>query len=98
MQITNHADDRLKERCGLNKKSKERMVQRVLDKGIKHSETKGRLNKWIISLYFYNKMANNIRIWGNQVYIFTGEKLITVINIPNNLKKELPKMVSRRDA
>lgn len=93
MTITNHAKDRLKERCGLNKKSKDRMVQRVLKNGIHHRDTKGRLHKWITSLYFNNKDDNNIRVYGQKAYIFHSDILITVIEIPNNLKKDMSKML-----
>lgn len=47
MDISRHAAERLKERCGLNKKACERMAQKAFDNGIRHSQTKGRLNKWV---------------------------------------------------
>lgn len=45
VEITHHAEQRMRERLGLNKKSIERIAQKALDEGIKHSETKGNLNK-----------------------------------------------------
>ena len=36
------------------------MAQKAFDNGITHSQTKGRLNKWVTGLYFRNKNANNI--------------------------------------
>ena len=38
MYITNHARDRLKERCGLPKKALERNAKNALYKGISHNE------------------------------------------------------------
>ena len=83
---TYHAEDRAKERCGLNKKSTERMAKIAYEKGLKHSDCSGRLHKYITSLYFYNQSANQIRVYGDKVYIFHNEILITIMNLPNNLK------------
>ena len=83
----------MKNRCGFNKKSCERMAQKAFDNGITHSQTKGRLNKWVTSLYFRNKNANNIRLYGDKAYIFAGETLVTVIQIPTDLTKNMKSMV-----
>ena len=92
MNVSKHANERLKERCGLNKKSRKRIAEKAFDEGITHSQTTGRLNKWITSLYFRNKRANNIRIYGDKAYIFAGKTLVTVIQVPANLMKDLEKM------
>lgn len=85
--VTKHAQKRLKERCGVNKKSADRMAKKALQNGMKHSETTGNLKKWVDGLYFYNKSANNIRLYGDKAYIFHGQDLITVLQIPHNLVK-----------
>ena len=95
MRISNHGKMRMKQRCGLNKKSCERIAKKAFEEGIRHSETTGRLNKWISSLYFKSKKANNIRLYGDKAYIFSDEVLVTVIQIPNNLKKDMKSMVKR---
>lgn len=59
------------------------------------SETKGNLNKWVTSVYFLNESANNIRVYGNTLFIFDGNKLVTVYYIPRNLTKNLENMVKR---
>lgn len=84
-----HAHKRMKERCGFTKKSQERMAKKAFEQGITHSQTKGNLNKWVTSLYFKNQNANNIRIYGDNAYIFCGEILVTVIPVPPNLKKSV---------
>lgn len=86
MTITQHAKQRMKERCGFNKKTAERMAKKAFDEGITHAQTKGKLNKWITSLYFKNEKANNIRLYGDYCYLFYGETLVTVIPVPVNLK------------
>ena len=93
MDITEHAEQILKERCGFVKKSRDRMAEKAFNEGITHSQTKGRLNKWITSLYFKNCAANNIRIYGDNAYIFCGETLVTIIPVPVSLKKDMNKMI-----
>lgn len=93
MGVSEHAKERLKERCGFNKKASERMAQKAFEEGIAHSQTKGRLNKWVTSLYFRNRNANNIRLYGDKAYIFCDDILVTVIQIPVSLTKDLKKMI-----
>lgn len=97
MNISNHARQRMKERCGFNKKTQERMAEKAFRDGIPHNRTNGRLNKWITSLYFKNERANNIRIYGDKAYIFCGETLVTVIQIPANIKKDMRSMIETED-
>ena len=42
-----------------------------------------------------NKNANNIRLYGDKAYIFCGDVLVTVIQIPNDLKKDMKSMIKR---
>lgn len=96
MNISNHARRRMKERCGFNKKAQSRMAEKAFNDGITHKQTKGRLHKWVTSLFFKNCNANNIRLYGDNAYIFCGETLVTVISIPNDLKKDFDKMTERK--
>lgn len=96
MRISNHAKQRMKERCGLQKKSQDRMAQKALADGITHAQTKGRLNKLITKLYFKNQNVNNMRLYGEMIYLFAGETLVTVMQIPNGLRKDLKEMVKER--
>lgn len=93
MKVTKHAKTRIKERCGVGKKSSDRVAKLALEKGIPHSRTKGQLNRWISKLFFNNTKANNIIIYGDKAYIFVGSTLITVLQIPPNLTKNLSKMI-----
>ncbi len=95
MNVSSHAKRRLKERCGFNKKSCDRMAEKAFRDGITHKQTKGRLNKWITRLFFNNCNANNIRIYGDNAYIFCGETLVTVVPVPVSLKRDMDKMVDK---
>ena len=81
--VTNHGEQRVKDRLGLSKKLADKISQKALEHGIKHSETKGSLKRYIDALYLKHKKANNIRIYHRKVYLFKEEILITVLNLPN---------------
>lgn len=83
----------MKERCGFNRKAQERMAEKAFNEGITHKQTKGRMHKWVTSLFFKNCNANNIRLFGGFVYIFADDTLITVIPIPIDLRKDFRKMI-----
>lgn len=90
MKITKRAKERSKERNGWNTKTTERMLKKVLEQGITHSQTKGRLNKWMSSLYNkHRRKGTDIRLYGDKAYIFVEESLITVLQIPANLTKDI---------
>ena len=91
--VTKHAEKRLEQRSGLSKKSIQRMAEKAYEEGIAHKDTKGNLNKWVTSLYFNNQKANNIRLYGDKAFIFTGSTLITVLQIPSSLTKDMKKLV-----
>lgn len=87
--MTKHARYRMKQRCGVGKRSAHRMAEKVYRLGVRHGETSGNLRKWVDAQSFYNRSANQIRLYGDKAYIFHDEKLITVIQIPHNLVPEV---------
>ena len=97
MKITEHAQRRMRERTGIGKGSVDRIAQKALDEGLHHSETTGNLNKWITSLYFRYQTANNIRLYGDKAYMFNGETLITILQIPASLMKNIGKDKARKE-
>ena len=92
MIVTNHAKQRIKQRCGLKEKSSDRIAKIAYENGLRHSELTGNLKKWVDGLYFRNRSANQIRLYSDKAYIFTGQKLITVLQIPHNLVREADKL------
>lgn len=96
MIVTKYAKQRMKQRCGLNDKSSERLAKITYEKGLRHGNLTGNLKKWVDSLYFKNRTANQIRLYGDKAYIFQNEKLITVIQIPHNLVKEVVRISRER--
>lgn len=89
IHITNHAYERAKDRLSLRQESFDRLAEKAMSEGIKHSDTKGRLNRYLTKLWAQNKQANNIRVYGENVFLFIDTKLVTVFQIPNELRKYL---------
>lgn len=88
-KLTRHSIARLEQRCGVSKKNAPKVAKRAFRTGITHAETHGNLHRFLDSLYLSQKKGTNMRIYGNAVFVFKEDVLITVINIPENLMKEI---------
>lgn len=97
-QVNEHAAKRMKERCGSNKSSIQKTAQTALERGITHAETSGSLKRYLDHLYLQHRKANNMRIWGDKVFIFYGESLITVLNLPQKYMATCNKIQERKRA
>lgn len=91
-QLTKHAISRMKERCGISKTNAPKIARRAYAKGITHSQTTGNIHKFLDSIYLSQKKGTNMRVYGNAVYVFKRDVLITVISIPDNLLDEVKKI------
>lgn len=87
--ITKHAYKRAKERLGWKKKPLDKMAEKAYREGITHKKTKGLLRKYITKQWFMHKKINNPRIYGENIYFFCDNKLITLYQLPTNLKRHL---------
>lgn len=96
MNITKHAKKRIKERCGLNEKSSDKLALKAYDSGLKHCELNGKLRKWVNGLYLKYQKGNQIRLYGDKAFIFHNSVLITVIQIPSYLIKEKIKIEKQK--
>lgn len=96
IEITEHAKDRMRERCGVKRKSVERLAKIAYEKGLTHAETAGALNGYLTSLYFYNGTANNIRLYGDKIYIFCNDVLVTVYDTPKRFQGTVNKLMRKR--
>ena len=85
--VTNHAIKRTKERLGLSKKLAAKNAERALTDGLRHKDTRGSLHRYIASLYWKNRTANNVRIYCDYVYVFHDSLLITVYPLPQKYRK-----------
>lgn len=90
--ITEHAYDRAKERLSMNRTAFMKLAERAYMKGVKHCDSAGNLKKWIDKTWFSHRNADNIRIYGEVFFLFSRDKLITVYQVPNNLRKSALKI------
>lgn len=85
MRVSNHARKRMKERCGTNKKSSDRVANLAFERGLTHQEVTGKLCRWVDGVYLKHHTGNQIRLYNGKVFIFHNDVLVTVKPIPSNL-------------
>ncbi len=85
--VTTHAYERGKERLSWNKKVLDKMAEKAFIDGVKHQDTKTHLHKYITKLWHRYKHANNVRIYGQNIFFFSNNVLITLYQLPNDLRK-----------
>lgn len=98
--VSKHGKKRGKERIGINKSSMDRQANLALERGIKRSQTDGRLHKWITSqCYLYQERREDVEyiVFNNKLFVFNGTctVLITVLNLPTNLQKIAAKQIKK---
>lgn len=80
--ISSHAMSRLKERNGWSRKTSLRMLAKVYDDGIRFDAMNGRLARWINRKISNGYPGDEFVVYGEYLYIFNGNTLITVIKTP----------------
>ena len=88
-QITNHGKKRMYQRAGITKGSADKMAKKILQNGFTHAETRGSLNHFLYRKWKDHHFANNMRVYGNQLYIFRNESLIAVLMIPEPIMQDM---------
>lgn len=96
VEVTRHAAERLKERSGLNKKAIQRIAEKAYAEGVKLNETHGRLYKWCVSVLLATEKRMTLRLYGDKLYIFGGQVLVTIYQIPANLRNDMPAFVNKK--
>ncbi len=87
VRVTNHAMKRFKQRVGLPKSACQRHAERAFAEGLTHAEVKGRAKRYLDHLYLQYGTANQIRVYGQFVYIFCGVVLVTVLGLPKSMRR-----------
>jgi len=95
--VTRHAEHRTRERVGIPKKAVRRAAEKALREGIKRVETEGGLRRYLDWLYFRgNGDMDNIVIYGDKVYLFSQNRLVTVLTVPTAHAKQAARMMRKR--
>lgn len=84
--VTSHAAKRFKQRVGLPKKACLGHAQRAYNNGFKHSEAKGRAKRYMDKIFLTHMKANQMRVYGEFIYMFQGITLITVLPLPKSVR------------
>lgn len=92
VKVTQHAYDRFKQRLGLNRKAADRMAEKVYVEGVRHSDTDGKLFKYIATITHKGMIkGDDIRLYGDVVYCFVRQggqiKLCTLYQMPKKYRE-----------
>lgn len=88
--VTTHAYSRMSERLGWkNKSTAFEQAKKAYTIGMPHSEfPNGDCRSWCDGFYLRHRNANNMKYFAEALFIFRNYSLITVIRIPEELRKE----------
>jgi len=91
-KVSYHAAKRIKERCGVGKRSADRVTSLAYERGVVKERTKGALRKWLDSKD--RRENGKIVVWGDKAYIFSETcVLITVLQIPSSITPKMKNMI-----
>lgn len=87
MTLTKHGVRRTRERLGIPKRAVSRMAERALVHGAQRTDFSGALRRYL-DAHFHNhsRLGNNMRVYGEHLFIFAGETLITAWTLPNEYR------------
>ena len=89
--VSRHARQRIKERCGVSKKSADRVSRLAVERGTEREQTKGMLRKWLDHKY---TEGQKMFAYGDKAFFFSCDGvLITVIQIPSTITKNMSRMI-----
>ena len=98
MQMSDHAYKRLHERSGLNQKASVRLAERALARGYHRRELHGGVRKLEdIQANVCDSSEKDCVVYGDKLFVFKEKRkvLITVLQIPANLTKDLKVYVKK---
>ena len=98
VRVTKHANKRIRQRLGVNKKSSDKIAEKALEFGITHAETKGKLSKHLDGIFLLNYKPTNMRVYNHSVYLFNGNILITVLPLPHKFWAYADKLQKQKDS
>jgi glyoxylase-like metal-dependent hydrolase (beta-lactamase superfamily II) len=96
--ITHHAIARGRERFSLDAGALRRTAERAWAEGFRREQTAGALRRYCDGLYHFEEKHPELRLYGEQVFVFMGETLITVHHVPGALRGHLVKLRRQRRA
>lgn len=100
--VSNHGRKRAVQRLGINKKSVDKLANKVLKEGVRADHLNGNLASWCCERAMkYDMSPKNLYVYNDKLFIFGNAStyntkvLITVINIHTYIKKPKDKRNKR---
>lgn len=75
MRLTKHGELRLRKRLGLSRKASDRQAKRAYEQGQRKEDFKGEIWGYLTS---EGRLGQTAVVYARSVYIFEGDRLITV--------------------
>lgn len=103
--VTTHAAKRLRQRVGITKKSFERQVELVLERGKDHTEFDGKFRHYLDNVFNGSK-ADILKVYGHHIYLMAKNHdpnyssevaLITTFAVPLPFRSTRKKMAGWED-
>lgn len=88
--VTHHAYKRARQRLGWGRKTLERMLPKVLERGLCQKDFSGSFSRHLRSKLQGNGVANHLLIYGEVIYFMRDATLITLYRVPSQFIKCLP--------
>ncbi len=70
------------------------MADKALRLGLIHSDVSGSFSRYFTRLYMSQGKANNVRVYGEHVYLFCGETLVTIMDLPKKYREAARRVLS----
>ena len=84
--ISKHGAMRMRQRMGIPKKATQRIAERAFERGLKREDAKGAVRKWMNDSFYAYGTGDNMRMYGDKLYIFCDNTLVTVLQVPTEIK------------
>jgi hypothetical protein len=84
--LTKHARKRARKRYRWNSCTLERMAIKAFDSGLRRNNTSGYLRKYLDEKFERHDKTKNVTLYGETVFIFVQNRLITVWHLPVHLR------------
>lgn len=95
MRLTVHGIERMGERLGVSAGAN-RLASRAFQRGLRRADVSGDLGRHLDNLCWGDRKADNPRIYGQFVYLFADDTLITVLPLPREYRRAAKKLADRR--
>lgn len=87
IQISVHAIQRVRKRCGIQKKAVPKLVREAMEQGRRHSDFSGKFCRYLDGVFLKEKSANNMRVHNGFLFLFRDQLLITAWPVPPQFRK-----------